>query len=170
MQSFTDWTRDESCKWIYLIVSCHPLFVGNTRLLLVEMQCPPPIPYASSPFDVIDRCCSLFIWSGFNNMKPIARSGACCCLYGPLSASCPLTEKWEREREREKVDESEMCSILWEELNGNKATSEINTEQRAASLQDGARIPNKKLLLSCFSLLSPPHQTFTLCLFLKLLV
>lgn len=154
---------DESCKWMDSIVSCNSLFGGNTRLPQVTMWRLPP--YASFPFGVIDRCCSLFIWLGFNNMKPIARSGACCCLYGPLSVSCPLNEKWEKERRQM----NQRCVIYYEKrLNGNRATSKINTDQRAESLQDGVRTPNKKLLLFTPSLsLLRLLFTTTSCLFFK---
>lgn len=162
-QSFTDWTSDdESCKWIYPFVSCNSLIVGNTRLPASEKVTPPlpphPLHYASSPFDVIDRCCSLFIWSGFNNMKPIARSGACCCLYGPLSVSCPLYEKWEREREGEKADESEMCYILWEEAKWKQGN--LKDQYRAESTEPAGWSENTKqaasplLFFLLFSLLS----------------
>lgn len=59
---------------------------------------------------------------------------------------------------------NQRCVIYYEKrLNGNRATTKINTEQRVESLQDGLRIPNKKLLLS--PVLSSP--SITSCLFLS---
>lgn len=110
-------------------------FAGNTseNVTPPPLSCRPPPPlHASFTFGVIDRCCCLFIWSGFNNMKLIARSCACCCLYGPLSVSCPLNEKWKRERRQM----NQRCVIYYEKrLNGNRATSEINTEQSACRME-----------------------------------
>lgn len=58
---------------------------------------------------VTDRCSSLFIWSGFNNMKATARSGACCCLCGPLAVSWPLVEQ------REEAEKSQSCRLYQDE-------------------------------------------------------
>lgn len=127
----------------------------------------PPTPHASFPFGVIDRCCSLFIWSGFNNMKPIARSGACCCLYGPLSVSCPLIEKWERQREGEE-DESEMCYILWEEAKWKQGN--LGDQYRARSREPAGWSENTKQgPFPSFFLCSPSFlcQCVAFCLFAK---
>lgn len=153
-------------QWVYFIVF-YVIRRKHTRLW--KCPRPPPSPHASFPFGVIDRCCSLFIWSGFNNMKPIARSGACCCLYGPLSVSCPLID--ERERERRRMNQR--CVIYYEKrLNGNRATSEINTEQRACRMEweYQTRCFSSHLFLSLVSLFSPPtpiFKAFKLALVLK---
>ena len=121
-------------------------------------------PYALFPFGVIDRCCSLFIWSGFNNMRPIARSGACCCLYGPLSVSCPLNEKWEKE----KADESEMCYILWEEAKWKQGN--LGDQYRARSREPAGWSENTKqeasLLLSLLAFFSAP-KCYSMPVFFK---
>lgn len=65
--------------------------------------------FPSSVSSVTDRCSSLFIWSGFNNMKATARSGACCCLCGPLAVSWPLIEQ------REEAETPQSCRLCRDE-------------------------------------------------------
>lgn len=57
---------------------------------------------------------------------------------------------------------NQRCVIYYEKrLNGNRATSEINTEQRVESLEDGGRIQNMKLVLS------PSFSSFANTAFLR---
>lgn len=142
------------------------LFSQKSKREILWRPPPPPscsLPLTSFPFGVIDRCCSLFIWLGFNNMKPIARSGSCCCLCGPLPVSCPLIEKWERGRRRM----NQRCVIYYEKrLNGNRAASEINTEHGAVSLQDGSEYQTRTSSCSFFFSLFLT-TVFTFARFLK---
>lgn len=135
--------------------------------LHLSFNSPSAATNASFQFAVTDRCCCLFIWSGFNNMQPIARSGAC-CLCGPLSVSCPFIDKREREREGENVDESEMCCILWEGAKWKQGN--LRDQYRAESLQNGARIPSVILLLSPFPPLffSSPLFSSPTCYFMSI--